>query len=366
MPGNRMIATMTTGSLPRLLFLLLFLTASADAAPRRRAVTAPQPAPPCIITGTSAVTFTRDEGRTLAPSAVPLRGLGYTYGLATLDTPDTVMAWHKDDLLLSSDAGCSWRVVATMTGWAFPPRLTAARGGRVYAWADNREFLARWDARGAKQLKAPPFVGLEADPKDGDHVRAGSYDGSMWESRDAGETWTANGFAPATNVYRFAFDPNNLDHVIAGVVVDGARVSFDGGHVWATPSGLPARANVFNAVISPVDGNVVWAMAIDLANSTRHIYLSRDGGLTFTRVIDAGPDVTLVNGPIMAAHPANPNVLYFVFGSSFQGYGTDLYRYDAFTGSLTKTHSDHHDINAIAFDRRDPHLMYLGLEREER
>lgn len=321
-----------------------------------------------MITGTSAVTFTRDEGRTLAPPAVPLRGIGYTYGVATLDTPDTVMAWHKDDLLMSTDAGCSWRVVATIPGWDFPPRLAAARGGRVYAWSDNREFLVRWDSRGAKQLKAPAFVGLEVDPNDGDHVRAGSIDGSMWESRDAGETWTANGFAPANSVYRFAFDPKNLDHVVAGTVITGARVSFDGGHIWTAPRGLPERANVFNAVISPVDGNVVWVMGVDLAltGSARSIYLSRDGGVSFEPVIEAGADVTLVNGPIMAAHPALKDVLYFVFGASFQGIGTSLYRYDASTGILTKTQNDNHDVNAIAFARNDPRLMYLGLEREER
>lgn len=319
-----------------------------------------------MITGTSGVAITRDEGLTLTPSAAPLRGIAYTYGLATLDAPGTVAAWHKDDLLISNDAGCSWRVVATMQSPGSPPRLAAAGADRVYAWADNTEFLVRWDARGAKALKAPAFVGFAVDPKNPDRLRAGSYDGSMWESRDAGETWTANGYAPSMNVYRFAFDPHDLDRVIVGTMVNGARLSVDGGHIWTTPQGLPERANVFNVVFSPADGRVVWAMAIDLADSSRHIYLSRDGGASFERVIDGGPDVTLVNGPVMAAHPTLPDVLYFVFGASFQGIGTTLYRYDAFSDSLTWTRNENHDVNAIAFARDDPRLMYLGLEREER
>ena len=66
----------------------------------------------------------------------------------------------------------------------------------------------------------------------------------------------------------------------------------------------------------------------------------------------------------MAADPHDQNVVYFVFGTRFQGYGTDLFRYDAATRSLTMTHSDNHDINSIAFSPVDPTLMYLGLEYE--
>ncbi|MGZ8851632.1 MAG: sialidase family protein, partial [Thermoanaerobaculia bacterium] len=159
-------------------------------------------------------------------------------------------------------------------------------------------------------------------------------------------------------------DPNDLDHVVAGTVVNGAWVSFDGGKHWTRATGFVSeRVNAFNFAISPVDGNTVWAMAIDMGdNDSRHIYLSRDGGATYTAVVDSGPDVTLVNGPVMAAHPTNRDVLYFVFGTFFQGYGTDLFRYDASTRELTKTNIRYSDVNAIAFLRG---VMYLGLEVEE-
>jgi hypothetical protein len=55
-------------------------------------------------------------------------------------------------------------------------------------------------------------------------------------------------------------------------------------------------------------------------------------------------------------------VLYFVFGTYFPGYGTDLFRYDHATRALTLTHSDYDGIDAIAFSRRDPSVMYLGIE----
>lgn len=352
-----MIARMTPSLMTRLgLVLTAAAAVSAGGGPRRRAV-APPVYPPCaMVTGTAAVTFTRDEGRTLAPTATPLAGVAYTYGLAVLDTPDTVMAWHKDELLISTDGGCSWRVAATIPGSDFPPSLTAARGGRVYAWSDARAFLVRWDSRGAVTLKAPAeIIGMQADPLDPDRVRAGGVDGSIHESRDGGETWQMLGRLSALSVYRVAFDPKNLDHVVAGTLGTGAHVSFDGGRNWTRAAGT---SNVTNVVISPADGSVVWAMD----SVPRKILLSRDGGLTFESVVDNSADVTLVNQPVMAAHPTNPNILYFVFGTFFQEYGTDLFRYDAATRTLTKTHNAHDDINAIAFAREDPNVMYLGLE----
>ncbi|HSP13636.1 MAG TPA: dispase autolysis-inducing protein [Thermoanaerobaculia bacterium] len=353
-----------------LYFSMLLLGFPAAAATRRRAVEVPSPFPACsMITGTPAVTFTRDHGATLAPTAERLSGIGYTYGLAALDAAGTLLAWHKNDLLISTDNGCSWRVAASFEDPEFPPRIAPAKGGRAYAWSDNRSFLVRYDGRGAIKLKQPiPFVGVGVDPVDGSHVRAGGSDGTIWETRDAGETWTRIAIlTPAASpviIYRFAFDPANLDHVLAGTTIDGTYASFDAGRTWQHSMSLFGHTNVFEVAVSPADPNTVWAEGIDLGEELRHLYLSRDGGASFRAVIDQTDSVHLINGNIMAAHPLLPDVLYFVFGTYFQNYGTDLYRFDAGSGSLTVTHSDYNDINAIAFSPLRPNLMYLGLEVE--
>jgi len=358
----------------RLILLLLFVFALPVAAKRRAAHT-PALFPRCsMVTGTAAVTFTHDEGRTLAPSAERLEPVAYTWGVASmLDDLDTLVAWHKDDLLISTDAGCSWRVEATIPGAEFPPTVTPAQGGRAYAWSENRSFLVRYDSRGARKLKQPvDFMGLGADPANGEHLRAGGSDGSIWESTDGGETWTHIG-ALAGNplIYRFTFDPANLDHIVAGAVTNGAYVSRDGGKNWTRATGIAARmANVFQLVFSPVDSNRVWAMGIDVDNTDdtahgRHIYVSDDGGTTYRPVVDEELGVKLINGPIMAAHPTNRDVLYFIFGTHIFDYGTDVFRYDLATDTLTLAHNDQQGVNAIAFSRRDPRVMYLGLERVE-
>jgi hypothetical protein len=350
----------------------LFL--ALPAAARRRAMRTPIPYPPCsMITGTAAVTFTRDDGRTLAPSAEPLTPVAYTYGLAALDEPDTLVAWHRDDLLISNDAGCSWRVAANIPGSDFPPTITAAPGGRAYAWSENRSFLVRFDSHGTVKLKQPvDFMGLGVDPQNGERLRAGGADGTVWESLDGGDSWTYFGaLEGAPGYYRFMFDPANLDHVVAGTVSNGAYISRDGGKSWTKATGIAERlANVFTFAISPADGNRVWAMGIDVDNTNdaahgRHIYLSADGGATYRAVVDEAPGVKLINGPTMAPHPTNRDVLYFVFGTHFFQYGTDVFRYDAAGNSLTMQHNDQNDVNAIAFSRMNPSVMYFGLEKVE-
>ncbi len=354
-----------------LLLLLAIAIAPGASAQRRRSVVVQAPFPRCsVVTGTPAVTFTRNDGRTLAPIAERLEGIGYTYGLVTLDDQGTMLSWHKLTLSLSTDHGCSWRPVGSVPYVDFPPSIAAAPDRRAYVWSDNRVFFARYDARGLQTLKAPgAIVGIAVDANDGDHVRAGTADGAIWDTTDSGDTWTAIGRLKLAVplLYRFAVDPHDLDHILAGTATTGALITRDGGRTW-TQSNIGDGFNAFNIAISPADPNVVWMMALEEKQSEtspafgRHIYHSIDGGRTYRPVIDRSATVELINGPLLAPDPRDPAVLYFVFGTYFQGYGTDLFRYDANADRLTMTHNAYHGIDSIAFSRTDPHVMYLGLE----
>jgi hypothetical protein len=269
----------------------------------------------------------------------------------------------------STSAGCRWTTVGTVqsTSDGFPISLVAARGDRAFAWADNRNDLARIDGTTITYLGSPvdSIIGVGTDPENADRLRFVDGGGQMWESTDGGLRFGPIGAriqGSAFLYYRAAFDPSNLDHVVVGAVIEGAYVTFDGGRNWTRASGLSSTGtgavNVFSVVVSPALSTTVYAMGLDIVESDagaasqgRHIYMSEDGGLTFRSVVDRSADVILPNGVPMAAHPTNAAVVYFSFGSSFGGYGADLYRYDDDAGQVTKTHNDYHglpDVDAAA------------------
>jgi hypothetical protein len=331
------------------------------------------------VVGTAAVTYTTDEGATLTPTTQPLTGVSYTAGLVALDTPNKLLAAVNSTILRSNNAGCRWSQVADLGPQAGNEilTLTAGAGERAFIWSDNRSLLFRYDGGTITRLRGTgtSIVGLAVDGRNGDRIRLGDDTGQIWESLDGGDSFQPVG-APAVQpgywAYRVAFAPSNLDHAVAGTVVSGALVTFDGGRNWTPSAGVSkGSANVFNIVVSPADPSVVWAMGIDLAiadtdpSHGRFIYHSVDGGLTFAPRIPEDGFVKLINGPVMAAHPANPDVLYFIFGSSFQGYGTDLFRFDAAAGQLTVNHNAYHGIKAIEFSPASPSVMYLGLISEQ-
>jgi len=340
--------------------------------------------PTCnAIAGANTVAITFDEGATLLTAGRPLRPTSYAYGLAVLpDVPNTMYLADGRSLQRSTTAGCRWTNVGTVasTSDGFPISLVAARGDRAFAWSENRNDLARIDGTTITYLGSPvdSIVGLGTDPVDTDRVRFGDGGGQLWESTDGGLRFSPIGTRiPGTSFlyYRAAFDPANLDHVVVGSVINGAYVTFDGGRNWAQATGLSStgtgQVNVFSVVVSPADAMTVYAMGLDIAESDagapsqgRHIYMSRDGGLTFRPIVDRSNDVILPNGVPMAAHPRNADVVYFTYGSSFGGYGADLYRYDHATGQVTKTHNTYHGLPSIGFNPADPSVMYLGLALE--
>jgi hypothetical protein len=338
--------------------------------------TAPPRFPDCeTVSGFSAVWFTKDEGATMSALERPMSGTGYTYGLVVMpDDASTLYAVHDAELWKSEDAGCSWAKIGDFSDTLV--HLDSVGGDRVWGYRENGSFIARIDADVITELPVETYpLGLGIDRSDADHVRWGDWTGQLWETTD-GQHFAAIGTPPwgyGNYAYWSAFDPQDLDHVVVGGLASTAYVTTDGGQHWTPATGFGATtANIFTLTISPVDGDIVWAEGIDFeeldsgaANEGRHIWRSDDGGVTFTRVVEASADVTLINGPHMAASPTDEDVLYFEFGTYYAAYGTDLFRYDAGTQRLTKTHNDAHGIDAFAFSPADPTLMYLGMAHEE-
>jgi len=90
---------------------------------------------------------------------------------------------------------------------------------------------------------------------------------------------------------------------------DGVYKSTDGGRSWKN-MGLTESRQIPRIVVDPVDNDVVYVAALgDLwkAGGERGIYKTTDGGMTWTRVLDAGPDA---GGTDLVMDPSNNKVLY--------------------------------------------------------
>ncbi len=334
-------------------------------------------APPCTtVMGTAAVTFSNDGAITTALNdSPPLTGIAYTFGIAALDTPGVVAVDHAGELFVSRDAGCHFESVGE-TGLN-SAALTGAVGGVAYGWVDNDAGLYRYEAGSSDPagpivpLTSPAahIVGLGVDPSRPFEVRLMAASGQVFKSTDRGAHFDPIGLpcpAPAGLVYRAAFDPNDLGHVVCAVAKDGVLTTTNGGNDWTKASGLGEKANGFSATISPVEGGVVWLEGLTLLPvEARHVFRSEDGGLTFAPVVHEESGVMLTNGAPMWAHPKDPNVLLFEFGTDFQGYGTDIYVYDHALGSVKIHHHDFDQVAALAFSPFDPDILYLGISSEQ-
>lgn len=322
--------------------------------------------PTCtLITGSAGITYTSDEGQTLAPTAGKLSGVAYTFGLVTLQRPNALVAQHGDELLASDDAGCSWSVLGKSPGLLH----LVASGDTVYGWADNQATLIRIEGKTITTLKGPVanIHGLAVDPLMPRRLRIGGPGGQLHESQDRGQLWTKVGVqarAPGLD-YRVAFDAQNLDHVLYGCATEGVYMTENGGTTWTRAQGLstgtPPKANIFELAVSPTDGQIAWGMGIDLTltPTKRQIYRSEDGGLTFAPVVAETAIIPLNNGTALWPHPHLRQLLYFAFGSKFSG--GRLMKYDQTTGQVTSTTNGFHGIDALAVSPADDSLLYLGL-----
>ncbi|GAB3451914.1 hypothetical protein GCM10027436_50900 [Actinophytocola sediminis] len=333
------------------------------------------------MTGDGSVSFTRNDGRTITPTSVPQRALQYVYGVVPAGANTLLAVDHRGALQTSADAGCSWSPLGAVTGLDVP-RLTPAGDGSAYVWDQNGLSLYR--VRGTRVTALPPVAedtgtgvaALAVDRYFPRHVRVVLGDGTVRDSYDAGATFRTTGNPPAADlfVYSAAIDRANLNHIVLGTMGEGVYTTWLGGWQWTRATlGRPGeRINAFSVAVSPANPLVVWAQGINHAENDahapsegRHVYRSTDGGRRFTVAVDHKPgEVTLVNGALLAPHPTNPAVLYFVFGTSYAAYGTDLFRFDAHRDTLSVRHNDHDGIKAISFHPRDPAVMYLGFAAE--
>ncbi|MBI3791778.1 MAG: glycosyl hydrolase [Gemmatimonadetes bacterium] len=161
------------------------------------------------------------------------------------------------------------------------------------------------------------FAVLERDPR---IFYIAAATGGLWKTTNGGMSLTSvfdsSSMASIGAVTIPADDPNLVwvgtgenNNRQSSSWGDGVYKSTDGGKSWKN-MGLRDSKQVARIVIDPVDHDVVYVAALgDLWKSggERGIYKTTDGGVNWTRVLDAGPDA---GGTALVMDPTNNKTLY--------------------------------------------------------
>jgi photosystem II stability/assembly factor-like uncharacterized protein len=147
----------------------------------------------------------------------------------------------------------------------------------------------------------------------------GGVNGGIWKTTDAGVVWEPifDG-QPVGSIGAIAVAPSDPNTLYAGTGEsdirsdlasgDGVYKSTDAGKTW-TNVGLRESRQISRVWIDPADANHVYVAALGDPygpSAERGVYKSTDGGATWAKVLDKGPDTGAAD---LAMAPDQPNIL---------------------------------------------------------
>lgn len=212
----------------------------------------------------------------------------------------------------------------------------------------------------------------------------GSATGGVWKTINNGTTFTpVFDTQNVSSIGDVTIAPNDPNVVWVGTGEannrqssswgDGVYKSTDGGRSWKNV-GLRESRHVPRIVVDPIDNDVVYVAAVgDLwkAGGDRGIYKTSDGGQTWTRVLEAGPDA---GGTDLVMDPSNNKVIYAAtyqrrrasWGFNGGGPNSAIWKTVDAGRSWTKLENGlpAGDKGRIGLDvyRRNPNIVYARIE----
>ncbi len=150
------------------------------------------------------------------------------------------------------------------------------------------------------------------------YVAVGS--GGVWKTQNAGTTWTSlfDGQG-AYSIGALGHDPSDPNRIWVGTgenhggrhngFGDGIYKSDDGGETWEK-KGLTASEHISKIIVHPEDPDTLWVAAqgpLWSAGGERGVFMTTDGGQTWTNVLSAG---AYTGATDLIIDPRNPDRLY--------------------------------------------------------
>jgi photosystem II stability/assembly factor-like uncharacterized protein len=152
------------------------------------------------------------------------------------------------------------------------------------------------------------------------HFYFGAVNGGVWETRDAGRTWTPIfDEAPVGSVGALAVAPSQPQTLYVGTgeadmrsdIAQGVGMfkSTDGGAHWAA-SGLTDTQQIAKVIVDPANPDVLLVAALGHPygpNAERGVFRSADGGKSWSKTLFKNADTGAID---LAFKPGDPSAVY--------------------------------------------------------
>jgi len=184
----------------------------------------------------------------------------------------------------------------------------------------DENLLAGLQWRNIGPLRGGRAIAVTGVPGRPERFYFGAVGGGVWQTDNAGRTWTPIGDAlPVASIGAIAVAPSDADVLYVGTGEadmrsdiqhgNGMYKSIDAGKTW-THIGLDDTRQIGNIVVDPSNANIVYVAALGHQygpNTQRGVFKSIDGGKTWSRVLYKDQNTGAID---IAMDPANPNVLF--------------------------------------------------------
>ncbi|MEX1182931.1 MAG: hypothetical protein WEF86_06825 [Gemmatimonadota bacterium] len=152
---------------------------------------------------------------------------------------------------------------------------------------------------------------------------AATASGGLWKTENHGLTWESIfDDQPVFSLGSVALSQTNPEIVYVGTgEANNSRTSYwgngiykstNGGDSW-THVGLPNSGHIGRIIVHPTNPDIVWVAALGHLyshNSDRGLYMTTDGGRTWTKTLDHRVDGREIGVVDVAIDPSNPQMLY--------------------------------------------------------
>jgi photosystem II stability/assembly factor-like uncharacterized protein len=164
-------------------------------------------------------------------------------------------------------------------------------------------------------------VAVAGDPVDAMTFYFGACAGGVWKTIDGGVYWrnVSDGFLTSATIGAITVAPSDANVIYAGTgettirvdvsYGDGLYRSSDAGRTWQH-MGLAQTRHIGRICIHPSDPDLVYVAALGDAfgpNPERGVYRSKDGGRSWQKILDRGPNAGAVD---LSMDPNNPRILF--------------------------------------------------------